>query len=126
LSAVEDAELGMPDLAGLNPDMATLRRTVAAYRPQLRKILRDRYGIELLAIYAYPAQVTFCAKPLASLADLSGRRIRISSATQADWVSALGATPVQLPFAEVVANLRNGNIDCAITGAMSGNAIGLH
>jgi TRAP-type C4-dicarboxylate transport system substrate-binding protein len=126
LSAGEDAELGMPDLAGLNPDMGALRRTVAAYRPQLKKMLRDRYGIELLAIYAYPAQVTFCSKSLGSLADLSGRRIRISSATQADWVTALGAKPVQLPFTEVVANMRNGNIDCAITASMSGNALGLH
>jgi len=126
LSAVEDAELGMLDLAGLNPDMTALRRTVAAYRPQLKKTLRDRYGIELLAIYAYPAQVTFCSKSLKSLADLAGRRIRTSSATQADWVTALGATPVPLPFADVVANMRNGNIDCAITGAMSGNALGLH
>ena len=126
LSAIDDAELGMPDLAGLNPDMAALRRSIAAFRPHLKKILRDRYGSELLALYAYPAQVTFCAKPLASLADLRGRRIRVSSATQSDWVAALGAVPVQTPFAEVVANLRNGNIDCAITGSMSGNAIGLH
>jgi TRAP-type C4-dicarboxylate transport system substrate-binding protein len=126
LSAVDDAELAMPDLAGLNPDIAALRRSVAAFRPYLKKVLRERYGSELLAIYAYPAQVTFCAKPVASLADLSGRRIRISSATQSDWVVALGAVPVQTAFAEVVANLRNGNIDCAITGTMSGNAIGLH
>jgi len=126
LSAVDDAELAMPDLAGLNPDMAALRRSVGAFRPHLKKVLRERYGSELLAIYAYPAQVTFCAKPLTSLADLNGRRIRISSATQSDWVAALGAVPVQTAFAEVVANLRNGNIDCAITGSMSGNAIGLH
>ena len=58
--------------------------------------------------------------------DLSGRRIRISSATQSDWVSALGAIPVQTPFAEIVANVKRGNIDCAITGTMSGNTIGLH
>ena len=89
-------------------------------------MLRERYGSELLAIYAYPAQVTFCTKPLAGLADLSGRRIRISSATQSDWVAALGAMPVQTAFAEIVANLRSGNIDCAITGTMSGNTIGLH
>jgi TRAP-type C4-dicarboxylate transport system substrate-binding protein len=126
LSAVDDAELAMPDLAGLNPDMAALRRSVGAFRPHLKKVLRERYGSELLAIYAYPAQVTFCTKPLASLADLSGRRIRISSATQSDWVAALGAIPVQTAFAEVAANLRSGNIDCAITGTMSGNAIGLH
>jgi TRAP-type C4-dicarboxylate transport system substrate-binding protein len=126
LSAVDDAELAMPDLAGLNPDMAALRRSVGAFRPRLAKVLRERYGSELLAIYAYPAQVTFCTKPLGSLADLSGRRIRISSATQSDWVVALGAIPVQTAFADVVANLRGGSIDCAITGTMSGNAIGLH
>jgi TRAP-type C4-dicarboxylate transport system substrate-binding protein len=126
LSAVLDAEIGAPDLAGLNPDVATLRRSIASFRPHLEKVLRERYGSELLAIYAYPAQVTFCAKPLASLAELKGRRVRISSATQSDWVSALGATPVQTPFSEIVANVRSGNIDCAITGTMSGNTIGLH
>jgi TRAP-type C4-dicarboxylate transport system substrate-binding protein len=126
LSAIDDAELGMPDLAGLNPDMAALRRSIGAFRPHLKRILRERYGSELLALYAYPAQVTFCAKPLASLADLRGRRIRVSSATQSDWVTSLGAVSVQTPFAEVVANVRSGNIDCAITGSMSGNAIGLH
>ena len=126
LSAVLDAELGAPDLAGLNPDVATLRRNVGAYRPYLEKVLRERYGSELLALYAYPAQVTYCAKPLGSLADLAGRRVRVSSATQSDWVIALGAIPVQTAFAEIVANVRSGNIDCAITGTMSGNTIGLH
>lgn len=126
LSAVDDAELSMPDLAGLNPDMAALRKSVAAFRPQLVKVLRERYGSELLAIYAYPAQVTFCSKPFGSLAELAGRRIRISSATQSDWVAALGATPVQTAFADVAPNLKSGSIDCAITGTMSGNAIGLH
>jgi TRAP-type C4-dicarboxylate transport system substrate-binding protein len=125
LSAVLDAEIGAPDLAGLNPDVAALRRSIAAFRPHMDKLLRERYGSELLAIYAYPAQETFCAKPVAGLDDLKGRRIRISSATQADWVTALGAIPVQTPFTEIVANVRSGNIDCAITGTMSGNTIGL-
>jgi TRAP-type C4-dicarboxylate transport system substrate-binding protein len=126
LSAVLDAEFGAPDLAGLNPDVAALRRTVGAFRPHLEKVLRERYGTELLALYAYPAQVTFCAKALGSLADLAGRRIRVSSATQSDWVSSLGAIPVQTAFADIVANVKSGNIDCAITGTMSGNTIGLH
>jgi TRAP-type C4-dicarboxylate transport system substrate-binding protein len=126
LSALQDPEVGAPDLAGLNPDIGSLRRTIAAFRPYLEGMLRQRYGIELLAIYAYPAQVTFCAQPVTTLADLAGRRIRISSATQSDWVTALGATPVQTPFAEIVANIKRGNIDCAVTGTMSGNTIGLH
>ena len=126
LSSVVDVEIGAPDLAGLNPDIATLRRSIAAFRPQLQQVLRERYGSELLAVYAYPAQVTFCAKPLSGLADLKDRRIRFSSATQSDWVSALGAIPVQVPFNEIVANVKSGNVDCVITGTMSGNTIGLH
>ncbi|MCU0967213.1 MAG: TRAP transporter substrate-binding protein [Rubrivivax sp.] len=126
LSAGGQPELGAPDLAGLSPDMPTLRRVVAAYRPHLTALLRERFGVELLAVYVYPAQVTFCTKPFAGLAGLAGRRVRTSSVTQADWLEALGATPVQTAFAELLPQLRAGNIDCAITGTMSGNTIGLH
>jgi TRAP-type C4-dicarboxylate transport system substrate-binding protein len=121
----KDLELSAPDLAGLNPDMAALRRTTAAFRPHLQDLLRERHGIELLAVYAYPAQELFCSKAFASLEALKGRRIRTSSVTQSDWVQALGAQPVTIAFADMLANLRSGNIDCAITGTMSGNTIGL-
>ncbi len=114
-----------PDLAGLNPDMASLKTSLAAFRPYLEKTLRDQHGIEVLAIYTYPAQVIFCEKPLTGLADLSGRRIRVSSAGQADFVGALGGIPVNIPFAQIVSSLREGNIECAITGAMSGNTLDL-
>ena len=125
LSAPEDPIIAAPDLSGLNPDMATLRRSLAAFRPFLEKTLRER-GIEVLAIYTYPAQVVFCSKPFASLADLAGRRVRVSSATQADLIEALGGRPVTTSFAEVLPNLKSGNLECAVTGTMSGNTIGLH
>ena len=124
-AAADVPELLAPDLAGLNPDIDSLRRAVAAFRPYLERLLRERYGIEALAVYVYPAQVTYCSKPMAGLTDLAGRRVRVSSASQADFVTALGGTPVQTGFAEIVANVRSGNVDCAITGTMSGNAIGL-
>jgi TRAP-type C4-dicarboxylate transport system substrate-binding protein len=124
--ANEFPEYTAPDLAGLNPDMATQKLTVAAFRPYLEKQLRDRLGIEVLAIYVYPAQVVFCKKPIASLADLAGRRIRVSAATQADFVGALGGIPVMTGFAEIMTNMKSGNIECAITGSMSGNTLGLY
>jgi TRAP-type C4-dicarboxylate transport system substrate-binding protein len=126
LTAAQEPLFAAPDLAGLSPDMKTARRTVAAFRPYLEKTLRERYGIELLAVYAYPAQVIFCNKPFTSLADLAGRRTRTSSPPQADLVEALGGVPVQTGFAEIMANMKSGNIECAITGTMSGNTIGLH
>lgn len=126
LAAAQDPELGAIDLAGLNPDMPTLRRNVAAFREHIARRLRERWGVELLAVYVYPAQVTFCTRPFAGLADLAGRRIRSSNAAQSDLIEALSATPVQTPFAEIVSNLRTGAIECAITGTMSGNTVGLH
>lgn len=125
-AAPKDAELGAPDLAGLNPDADALRRSVAAFRPRLAALLRERHGAELLAVYAYPAQVLFCRQPLAGLGGLRGRTVRIASPTQADWVEALGGRAVRTEFNEIVANVRAGNVDCAITGTMSGNTIGLH
>jgi TRAP-type C4-dicarboxylate transport system substrate-binding protein len=124
-SAVDVPELYAPDLAGLNPNIQSLRRAVAAFRPYLEQLLRERYGARLLAVYVYPAQVSFCSKPLSGIVDLAGRRVRVSSASQADFISALGGVPVQTGFAEIVANMRSGSIDCAITGTMSGNTIGL-
>lgn len=114
-----------PDLAGLNPDSSSLKLSVAAFRPFLEKSLREQHGVQLLALYVYPAQVVFCKKPFAALADLSGRRVRVSSAAQADFVGVLGATPVHTAFAQIVSSVQAGSIDCAITGTLSGNGLGL-
>lgn len=120
-----EPELAAPDLPGLNPDMAALRATVAAFRPTLERLLRERRDLEVLAVYTYPAQVLFCNRPLESLDDLRGRRIRTSSRAQSDWVEALGARAMVTSFAEIVPTMRAGNLDCAITGTMSGRSIGL-
>jgi TRAP-type C4-dicarboxylate transport system substrate-binding protein len=122
----DEPEFGAIDLPGLNPDMASLRSSVAAFRPRIERAMRERYGIELLAVYAYPAQVLFCVRPFQTLADLHGRRIRTAAAAQANFVEALGAVPVVIPFAATVENVRGGVVDCAITGTMSGNSVGLH
>lgn len=125
ISMGEAPEFGALDLATMNPDMATLKRSTEAFRPYLTTRLRQHYNIELLGIYSYPAQVVFCAKPFAGLEDLAGRRIRTSSAIQSETVTALGGHPVKTPFSEVVSAVRKGVVECAITGTMSGNEIGL-
>ena len=122
----EEPELGAADLAGLNPDMATLRRVIGAFRPTLEKTLRNQFNVELLAVYVYPAQVIFCKRPITQLSDLEGRRIRVSSVSQADFVGALKATPLVIEFASLMSNMNSDNTECAITGAMSGNTMGLH
>lgn len=126
LSSGQNPMLGAIDLAGLNPDMVTLRRNLSAYRPYLQKLLREKFKVELLAVYTYPAQVIFCKHAFRGLQDLEGRRIRVSSTTQSDMVGALGAVPVLSGFNQIMANMQSGNTECAITGTMSGYTIGLH
>ena len=124
-SVTKEPELTAPDLAGLNPDMASMRRSAAAFRPYLETMMRQRYGIEVLALYVYPAQVVYCRKPFAGLKGLGGLRVRTSGPAQSDWIEALGGRAVTLAFNEIIPDLQRGEIDCAITGTMSGNTVGL-
>lgn len=124
--AAQDAELSAADLAGLNQDMTTLKKTVAAFRPFLESTLRQRYGIELLAVYVYPAQMVFCNHPLNRLSNLSGQRVRVSGSTVADFVQAFGAVPVVTSMSDVMPQMRKGTVSCAVTGTMTGNTLGLH
>lgn len=124
--AAEAPELNAPDLAGLNPDMQSVRKTVAAFRPYLEKTLRERYAVEVLGVYLYPPQVIFCKRAFNSLTDVSGRRVRVASTTQWDFVEALGGVPVRTEFVGIMPGLASGNIECAITAAMAGNTLGLH
>ncbi len=124
-AAADDPELDALNLPLVNPDMAALRRNVALLRPHLANLLRQRYGVELLAIYVYPAQVMLCRGAFAGLGDLAGRRVRTSSVAQSELMTQLGARPVVIPFAEIVPAMRDGVVQCAITGAMSAVEIGL-
>ena len=71
LASADEPELNAIDLPMLNPDIATLRQTVSLWRPRIETLLRERYGIRLLAVYTYPAQVIFCQRAFTGLGDLA-------------------------------------------------------
>lgn len=126
MSAQEEPELDGIDLPLLAPDMPSLRQSVAAMRSHVEKLLADRYRVKVLGVYIYPSQVLYCSRPVAGLADLAGRRVRTASLNQSELMEALGAAPVIIPFAEMVPAVRAGVVDCAVTGTLSGNEVGLH
>lgn len=123
--ASEDPEVAGLDLAGMNGDIDALRRSVAAYRTTLANLYRERYGVELLAVWTNPAQVVFCNRPIAGLADLAGLNVRVASAMHGDFIRGLGGVGVAIPFDGLMDALRKHVADCAITGAISGYQIGL-
>jgi TRAP-type C4-dicarboxylate transport system substrate-binding protein len=125
LAASDTPALEAIDLPGFNPDFASLRKRIEAFRPTLTRVLRDVYNVELLGIYSYPAQVLFCARPFEGLQTISGFKIRTANFAQSELMSARGALPMMTPFSETVAAVKRKAVDCALTGILSGHEIGL-
>ncbi|MBE9603306.1 TRAP transporter substrate-binding protein DctP [Acetobacteraceae bacterium H6797] len=126
LIASEEPAFLAPDLPLMRNDIANLRAAVDRWRPQMAKQLNEQYGLELLGIHSYPAQLLFCQAPLSSLSDLAGRKVRGAGPDQSDLLRALKADPVIMPFADIRAGLRLGQVSCAITGGLPGLETGLH
>jgi len=116
----DNAVNGGNDLPGLAPTIDKARAVSDAYRPVLEKLYEDQYGVKIMGVYPYSAQVVYCNAPISGLSDLKGKKIRASGAAIGDFVTALGGTPVSMSFGEVVQGLQKGVVDCAITGSMSG------
>jgi TRAP-type C4-dicarboxylate transport system substrate-binding protein len=123
--ASEDPEVAGIDLAGLNGDIDELRRSIAAYLPAMTRLYRERYNIDVLAVWTNPAQVLFCNREIHGLADLKGVKVRVASAAHGDFVRGLGGIDITTPYNALMDALRNHVADCAITGAISGYRIGL-
>ncbi len=109
------------DLAGLAPDINLAHRIADAMLPAANRDL-ERFGVRIMAMYPFPAQVLFCRAPFTTLADLRGRRIRTFGNSLVDYYTALGAQPTSIGFPEVYSALERGVVDCAITGTGSGVA----
>lgn len=110
------------DLSGAILDIDTMRKAVDAYRPVIDKNMQENFNAHLLMMWPSPPQVLFCKGEIKGVADLAGKKIRTFNQTLADFVEAVGGTPVNLSFAEVVPALQNGTADCGVTGTGPGNS----
>lgn len=124
--AGDDAINEAVDLAGFSDDIAVAHKVSDAWKPVLSDFYEKKYGIKLLALFPFHAQVMYCKTPIASLADLEGKKVRTFSKSLSEFVDAAGGTGVNIPFSEVVPALQKGLADCAITGALSGNLAKWH
>lgn len=108
------------DLVGLLGSVEELAKVAEAWRPAFAEFLETKHNIKLLGFGTYQAQVIYCRDEFTAIADLAGRKVRASGASQQAFVSSLGGSPVNMAFAEVSSSLASGVVDCAITGALSG------
>lgn len=117
--ASENPAIEGVDLSSIAPDFATMRAISDAYKDTMDASFRETYGATILSLHPWPASMIYCTKPIQSIADLKGRKVRVHSATLGDFVEGAGGVTVTLPFAEVVPALEKGVADCAITDPMS-------
>ena len=82
--------------------------------------LRSKYldaehkGLKVLMLFTHqPGGPHTTKKPIRSLDDFKGLRLRFASPTVRDLVAALGATPVGVPPTEIAEQLQKGTIDGA-------------
>ena len=114
------------DLAGLSTTMDEFRAVTDAFRPVLEKYYADELGLKILTLQSFQSQILYCRDEFTGLADLKGRKVRSSGASQADFIEYFGGTGVNLSFAEVQQALQQGVIDCAITGTLGGYSAKWH
>jgi TRAP-type C4-dicarboxylate transport system substrate-binding protein len=120
----DDPTLLGPDIVGLSTDYDTARKVWDAWRGPLDQRLQERHGAKLLATYPFGPQILFCKGAFSSLADMKGKKVRVSDQSLAKFVEKLGAIPVTLAFGETQQALERGVTDCAITGPSSANSAG--
>tara|TARA_B100002003_G_scaffold25499_1_gene21068 strand:+ start:2585 stop:3745 length:1161 start_codon:yes stop_codon:yes gene_type:complete len=58
-----------------------------------------------------------CTKPVSSVEDLAGLRVRAGGAFWARWATAMGATPVSMSINETFEGLSQGVVDCVAASA---------
>jgi len=104
----------VPALPFLFRDIEHFRKTM--YGPQGDKILAafEKAGFIGLALYESGARSIYAKKPIKSLADTKGLKLRVQPSDL--WVSlvgAMGASATPMPFAEVYTGLKTGLLDAA-------------
>lgn len=91
----------------------------AVMEPYLRKGFQKQ-GVVYLGQYRYPQQVIFSTSKIESLADLKGKKIRVTSPEQGEFIKRFGGLPLNLPGTEVPTALERGVVDGVITASAGG------
>ena len=111
--------LRLPMLVTTAEDMAKASKAVFPYL----EAAYAKNGIVLLGHYHYPIQSAWARKPLASLSDLQGTKMRVTSPEQGEFVRRFGGVPVTVSPSEVPSALERGVVDGVFTAASGGGKI---
>ena len=122
MAARDDPFFEGVDLIGVSTNLGELRKAVDAYRQVFDERLQKRFNAKVMTLWPFGPQVFYCNKPIKTLDDVKGLKVRSFTPSMAALIQSLGATPVTMQFSEVYPALQRGVADCGVTSPTSGNA----
>jgi TRAP-type transport system periplasmic protein len=121
----ENPIFGIDSIPFLATSYADARRLHEASRGALEKVLAGQ-GLKLLYAVPWPPQSLYSIKPVATLADLKGTKMRAYNPATSKIAELAGATPVTVQLAELPAALATGGVHNFLTSSASGVDSKLH
>lgn len=107
---------GLPFLVGTAEE---LKKVMVVLEPLIREDY-DRFGADILTWFTWPEQNFFGrGKPITTLDDFKGRKIRTTSPEQSELVKRLGGVPVSIPAPEVPSAAQRGVMEGVITAGFN-------
>lgn len=114
-----DPVFKLDNIPFLATDFNSAEKLYAASKDEISKQL-DKDGLMLLYTVPWPAQDLYSNKPVNSLADLKGAKMRAYSPTTSRLADLMGTTPVNVPFSDVAQAFTTSVIDSMITSPSTG------
>ena len=103
----------------LATDFDAAMKLYNASKAEIEKQLEED-GLKLLYTVPWPAQDLYSNKPVNSLADLSGLKMRAYSPTTSRLADLMGTTPVNVPFSDIAQAFTTSVIDAMVTSPSTG------
>lgn len=112
-------------LPGLLTDVAQYQKMLdPLLRGETAKIWRDKYKAIQLATGVFEEQCIISKVPLHTVADFTGKKVRVHNTEAGALMSKIGAVPTPVPFGEIVPALQRGIVDVVMTSVGTANGFG--
>jgi TRAP-type transport system periplasmic protein len=121
----ENALFGIDSIPFLATTYAEAKKLNDASNPALEKLLAAQ-GMKLLYTVPWPGQSLYSKKPLTTLADLKGTKMRAYNPATTRIAELVSAQPVTIQLAELPQALATGGVDNFLTSSASGVDSKLH
>ncbi len=118
-AANENGLFGVDSIPFLATTYPEAKKLDDASRPALDKLLASQ-GLKLLYTVPWPGQSLYSKKPLASLAEMKGSKMRAYNPATTRIAELIGAQPVTIQLAELPQALATGGVDNFLTSSASG------